>query len=231
MRDKLTYFKRQNRGGMMKSLKLIPFLIITSLLLTTSANSQFLGQLETAPTLLRGEYSMGGYAGVYDDAFAIWGGFRAGVTNYMDFGLRLGFLNYDYDHWEDESGIVLGADVKYRILETEIGDPLDLSLGGGMEFSSVENYNRMALGGNAILSKDFCFGNGRVISPYGRLNLRMERKSWEAPGSEKEHSDTDLEMGINLGVSLELTSNTFLVGELQLDEFDGIIIGANFYID
>ncbi|MGB2697226.1 MAG: hypothetical protein WBD28_05120, partial [Candidatus Zixiibacteriota bacterium] len=161
---------------MMRRIKLILVLVIASFIFVPSAYSQFTGQLETAPTLLRGGYSFGGYAGIYDDAFAFFGGFRSGVTDYMDFGLKLGFLNYEYVNRDDESGILVGIDLKYRILETEIGDPLDLSMGGGMEFSNVEDFNRLALGGNMILSRDFCFDNGRIISPYGRLNLRMERK-------------------------------------------------------
>ena len=217
----------------MKKVNLILILMIASLLFTGSAYSQFLGQLETAPTLFRGSYSFGGYAGIYDDAFAVFGGFRSGVTDYMDFGLKVGFLNYEYDRWDDESGILVGGDLKYRILETEIGDPLDLSMGGGMEISSVDNCTRIALGGNMILSRDFCFDDGRLISPYGRLNLRMERKTWKRwyQWEWEKHHKTDMEMGLNLGVSLELTANTFLVGELQLDEFFGIIVGANFYID
>lgn len=215
----------------MKKVKLTTVFFMILLAFASSAQSQFLGQLETAPTLLKGSYSAGVYAGVYDDAFAILGGFRSGITDYLDLGLRFGVLNYDYDPWEDESGMVLGSDLKYRVLETEIDDPLDLSLGGCMEFSSVERFSRLALGGYTILSRDFCFERGRVLSPYGRLNLRMERKSWETKGSAKEHHDTDLEMGLTLGLSLELTSKTFLVGELQLDEFDGLIVGANFYID
>jgi len=215
----------------MKKLKLTAICLMVFLAYAAPANSQFLGQLETAPTLLKGSYSAGIYAGVYDDAFAILGGFRSGITDYLDLGLRFGLLNYDYDPWKDESGLVLGLDLKYRVLETEIDDPLDLSLGGCMEFSSIEHFSRLAIGGYTILSRDFCFQSGRVLSPYGRLNLRMERKSWETKGPVKEHHDTDLEMGLTLGLSLELTSKTFLVGELQLDEFDGLIVGANFYID
>ncbi len=217
----------------MRRIKFMLVSVMVLFIFTPSAHSQFLGQLETAPTLLRGNYSFGGYAGVYDDAFAIYGGFRSGIADYMDFGLKLGIVNYEYDNRDDESGILVGVDLKYRILETEIGDPLDLSMGGSMEISNVENCTRLALGGNMILSRDFCFNNGRLISPYGRLNLRMERKSWKhwyQWNWEKYHK-TDLEMGLNLGVSLELTPNTFLVGELQMDEFYGIIVGANFYID
>jgi len=215
----------------MKRIRLAAVVLTIFMAFASSAQSQFLGQLETAPTMLKGSYSLGGYAGVYDDAFAVFGGFRSGITDYLDFGLRLGVLNYDYDPWEDESGVVLGADLKYRVLETEIGDPLDLSLGGLVEFSSVEHFDRLSIGGYGVLSRDFCFESGRVLSPYGRLNLRMERKSWETAGRDKDHGDTDLEMGLALGVSLELTSRASLVGELQMDEFDGLIVGANFYID
>ncbi len=215
----------------MKKRVLSVIFLISLLFSATSGHSQFLGQLETAPTMLSGSYSMGAYAGVYDDAFAIFGGFRSGFTDYLDLGLRLGLLNLDHNRWQDQSGIVVGGDLKYRVLETEIDDPLDLSLGGCTEFSSVEHFTRLALGGYVVLSKDFCFQSGRVLSPYGRLNLRMEKKSWENPASDKEYDDTDLELGLNLGVSLELTSRTFLVGELQLDDFTGLLVGANFYID
>ena len=212
----------------MKKLKLTFFSLVGLLIFASSAHSQFLGQLETAPTLLRGSHSMGAYAGVYDDAFAILGGFRLGAADYLDWGIKVGILN-----WDDKSGIVLGGDLKYFVLDAGIGDPLDLSLGVGTEFSRVEDFDRFALGGNLIISREFCLENGRTIAPYGRLNLRMERKSGKKHWGrhfyvEDTLPDTDLELGLCLGTSFELTSKAFLVGELQLDEFFGFIIGVNF---
>ena len=212
----------------MKKLKFSLIFLVSLLIFPTSGYSQFLGQLETAPTLLRGSYSAGGYAGVYDDAFAIFGGFRFGATDYLDWGIKAGILNLD-----DESGIILGGDLKYFVLDAGIGDPLDLSLGLGTEFSRIQDFSRFSLGGNMIISRDFCLENGRAISPYGRLNLRMERKSGEKTwGPQRYHKDvlpdTDLEMGLCVGTSFELTTRALLVGELQMDEFFGFIIGVNF---
>lgn len=212
----------------MKKLKFTLVFLLSLLILASSAYSQFLGQLETAPTLLRGSYSFGGYAGVYDDAFAILGGFRFGAMDYLDWGIKAGILN-----WDDENGIILGGDLKYFVLDVGIGDPLDLSLGLGTEFSRVKDFDRFALGGNLIISRDFCLENGRAVSPYGRLNLRMERKSgdkfWGGHRfGEDKLPDTDLELGLSLGTSFELTPRAFLVGELQLDEFFGFIMGVNF---
>ncbi len=108
------------------SIILVAFVII---FLAFPASAQFLGQLSTAQTLNQKETMLGGYLGVYNDAFSVFGQFRYGLIRYLDFGFKMGMLNLDPGYGEGETGLIFGGDVKYWFMERESNDPLDLSLG------------------------------------------------------------------------------------------------------
>jgi len=217
----------------MKKLFFFLTLGLISAFFWSTAYPQFLGQLNTAKTFSPGEYNIGGYLGAYDDAIAFFGQFRAGISDYLDFGLKLGFLDIQSGHpltgWEtSHSGPILGGDLKYRLLETELRDPLDLSLGMLFEYSSVQDIDRFAFGGSLIISRDFTLESKNTISPYGRLNMRGERVSWD--NWKHEGSDTDLEAGFTFGADLQIKEGWHFVGELQFDEYFGFLAGISYYI-
>jgi hypothetical protein len=201
----------------------------------STAYSQFLGQLNTAKTFGRGEYNVGGYLGAYNDAIAVFGQFRTGITDYLDFGLKLGFLDFQIANsltgWDEgHAGPILGGDLKYRLMEKELGDPFDLSTGMVFEYSSMEDFNRLALGGSLIISRDFLLESKNTISPYGRLNIRGERASWSHSFRDYDHSNTDLEAGFTLGGDLQVKEGWHFVAELQFEEYFGFLTGISYYI-
>jgi hypothetical protein len=215
------------------SITLIGLIIILS---TFSASAQFLGQLSTAQTLPKGESMLGGYLGTYDNAFSVFGQLRHGVVRYLDFGVKMGMLNLDPGYGEDNTGLVFGGDVKYWFMERKSGDPLDLSLGGGMEFLRITDYSLFTLGGNVIASYEFEYGPQRSVTPYGRLNLRWERVSFQhswrwGHGWEAEKlTDDDVDMALSLGADLRLSQDLDLVGELEIDDNVGFVVGINYKI-
>jgi hypothetical protein len=194
--------------------------------LTISAQAQFLGQLSTARTLPVGQYDLGGYFGVYEDAFTFFGQFRGGVADYFDLGLKLGLVSFD----PGGEGIILGGDFKYQLLDAKQKDPLDLSLGAGLEFSSVSDFNIFSFGANFCGSYDFALSKGRVISPYARLNLRSQREHVEGGPNWLDHdfTNTDFKVGINPGVSLKVSTYFQILGELQFDDNFGFIGGVTY---
>lgn len=216
------------------SVILIGFIILLS---TFSASAQFLGQLSTAQTLPKGETMLGAYLGVYDDAFSVFGQLRHGVVRYLDFGFKMGMLNLDLGYGEDNTGLIFGGDVKYWFMERKSGDPLDLSLGGGMEFLKISDYSLFALGGNVIASYEFEYGREKSVTPYGRLNLRWERASFKrvfVPAvwgwENKELTDDDAGIALSLGADLKLSQDLDLVGELEIDDNVGFVVGINYKI-
>ena len=198
-------------------------LLLGLLFLAPSVQAQFLGQLSTARTVPVGGYDLGGYFGVYEDAFAFFGQFRGGVAEYFDLGAKLGVISFDPGFDESSEGVILGGDFKYQLLDANLEDPFDLSIGAGLEFFSVSDFNTFSFGANFCGSKDFALAKGRVISPYGRLNLRGERVNEEGKPTK-----TDFQAGLNPGVSLKVSSYIQIIGELQFDKYFGFIGGVTY---
>jgi len=204
-----------------------------ALFLSVSAvQAQFTGQLSTARTLPTGKYDLGGYFGVYEDAFAFFGQFRGGAASHLDLGMKLGVISESgSSHFPgDNTGVLLGGDLKYQLLNAMSKDPFDLSIGLGLEFSAVSHFNIFSFGANFIGSYDFNLSEGRVITPYGRLNLRGERQhiDIDVPFFREGVTDNDFEVGFNPGVSLKVSNNLQIIGEFQFDENFGFIGGVTY---
>lgn len=214
----------------MRRLTVVILAALGLLLSVSGAQAQFTGQLSTARTLSPGQYDFGGYFGVYEDAFAFFGQFRGGVAQDFDMGLKLGVINEAASsHFpEDNTGVLLGGDLKYQLLRAMAKDPFDLSIGLGLEFSAVNHYNIFSFGANFIGSYDFDLSGGRVISPYARLNLRGQRKHLDLGLPFENVTDNDFKVGLNAGASLKVSSNLQILGELQFDEFFGFIGGVTY---
>lgn len=211
----------------MRRLTVVILAALGLFLSVSAAEAQFTGQLSTARTLPVGNYDLGGYFGVYDGAFAFFGQFRGGVSQDFDLGVKLGFINVDPG---SRTGVILGGDLKYQILDVRAKDPFDLSIGAGLEFFSVSDFNTFSFGANFIGSYDFDLSKGRVISPYGRLNIRGQREHWDFGEwwTGVSHTETDFHAGLNPGVSLKVSNNLQIIGELQFDEHFGFIGGATY---
>jgi hypothetical protein len=65
--------------------------------------------------------------------------------------------------------------------------------------------------------------NGRILEPYGRLQLRIERTDFD-----RLEDKTDFELGLNLGTAFELSRTVRAIGEIQFDDEFGFLFGAEF---
>ena len=209
----------------MRRFKIAGMFVLGLLLLASSVEAQFSGQLSTARTLPIGKYDLGGYFGVYDGAFAFFGQFRGGVSQDFDLGMKLGVINIDPG---SRTGVILGGDLKYQLLNARSKDPFDLSIGMGLEFSAVTDFNIFSFGANFIGSYDFDLSEGRVISPYARLNLRGQREHRDLGFPWGGVSDTDFKVGLNPGASLKVANNLQIIGEFQFDDNFGFIGGVTY---
>jgi hypothetical protein len=208
--------------------------IVIVLFSISSASAQFLGQLSPAPTLNKGEALLGAYLGVYEDAFSIFGQFRYGIARYFDLGFKMGMIDLDPGSGESNTGLTVGGDMKYWFMEQHAGDPLDVSVGGGMEYLSISDYDLFSLGGNVIASYQIKYYEGRSVTPYGRLNIRWERQTYKGfwhprrGWVDANESDSDMRVALALGAELKLSSGLFLVGELEIDDNVGFVGGINY---
>lgn len=212
--------KTYEGGKMIKKISLAVGLFVV-LFQAPSSQAQFLGQLSTAQSPGPGNSFLGGYFGIYEDAFSFFGQYRYGFANYLDGAIKLGVINLDVPKSGDKAGLLLGGDIKYQLLDAVLGDPFDLAIGGGTEFTAVEDKTIFSLGGNLVGSYPFEMRNGRHISPYGRFNLRMQRKG-------NGNTETDLKAGLNLGTQLELSQSWYLLGEFFIEDQIGFVLGFNY---
>ncbi|MCI0597263.1 MAG: hypothetical protein L0Z48_12080 [candidate division Zixibacteria bacterium] len=210
------------------------FALAVVLMFATSARAQFLGQLTDARVLEQGHSQLGGYIGIYsDDVLAFFGQFRYGLAQSIDAGGKIGFV----DLAGGESGVGVAGDARYQLLHQrppttqQVGQPVDLSLGGGLEFYFGDVISIFSIQFNGIVSHRFVSAGGRGITPYGRAQIRFERVSVDL-GPFGDASDTDGEFGINAGGEFEFAQQLSAVGELQLDSSEladfGLIFGLNY---
>ncbi len=205
----------------MKKVTLGLFLILLFRVATVS-QAQFLGQVSTARTTSVGGSLVGGYVGVQDNFFSVFGQYRYGFVKSFDGGVKFGFMDLN-----DETGFVLGGDLKYQILEDPFTAPFDLAVSGSVEFAATDPVTIFSIGGNVIGSKSFKLRTGRTIAPYGKINLRAQRVDRDGPPPAG-NADTDFEIGGYFGTDFEVANSLHLLGEFVFDDEFGFIFGVNY---
>lgn len=197
-------------------------IIIACVLMTAaaSASAQYLGQMSPASIIDNGTGKMGGYAIIAEHATGVVGSLRYGFSEYVEGRARLGFI----DPEAGDMGLILGGDFKYLLWKyKEAGNPFDLSLGGFLEYSGLDAFSLLGVGGSVIGSIPFHLENNHTIEPYARVNLRMQRVSFDRGGS-----DSELKGGVNLGALFSVTQLVDFTAELQIDDEVAFLIGVDF---
>lgn len=201
-------------------------LIAVLLLAAGNASAQFLGQMSSADALDKSTGKIGGYLVAADGATAVVGSLRYGFSEYVEGRARLGFIDAD----NDDMNLILGADFKFQLWGYQQPDyPFNLALGSVFEFIDFDNGSLLGLGGSVIGSipielntrQSTVNAKRRTIEPYGRFNLRMERRSVN------DKSDTDLEFGFNLGAVFSVIDLVDFTAEFQFDEDTAFLIGID----
>jgi len=188
------------------------FLALISLILlfgmTTPACAQFyMSSMSDARALSADGIKIGGGISVFENVLGLGGNIRIGILDGLEFGGKLGFVNYESGRNDDDhTGMSFGAELKYQLLEVDFGDPVDLSLG--------EDASLWMFGGNAIVSYPVEFESGQVLSPLFRLNMRFDRFSYKVGDDDK--TDTDFEFGFGFGANFELSQYFGFFGEFVI---------------
>lgn len=181
------------------------------------------GNLTTADACGFGLGYIGGFIGFGDKAVAIFGTINYGFSDYTEGRVKFGFS--DLDSPKSDPQLLLGFDFKYEVMDyydRMVSYPFDLALGGFVEYVSYDPRSVLAIGGNLIGSIPYKFESGRRLTPYSRLNFRLERYSYE---SSKKDSESDFRVGLNIGTKFELSGDMNLYGELQIDGNTGLFAG------
>jgi hypothetical protein len=198
--------------------------VISIIIAAPSALAQYGAQLSPAATVLKGQSKGGAYIGIYDGAFGVLGQYRIGIGGYSDLGFKMGVIDLDSNSPQGDVGLSLAVDTKYQIMEVRIMDPVDLSVGGVLEFVKFNHYNNFVFGGSAVGSYPVELKSGRLLVPYSRLIIGFNRSDPDWGGS-----DTDFNLGLNLGSTLELSTSTEAVAEFQIDnDAAAFLMGLSF---
>jgi hypothetical protein len=194
--------------------------------LAVPANAQFfMSQFSDARTVPADAVDIGGGISIFDHVLGVGGIVRVGIMDDLEFGARLGFVNYDNPGGDDHTGLSLGGNILYQFMSVDYGDPVDLATGGGIEYYNWPGDATLLLfGSNTIVSYPVEFESGQVLSPFFRLNLRFESYSNGA-------SDTEFELGFGFGAQFDITQYFGLFAEFAISSGyidDGFVGGVSF---
>jgi hypothetical protein len=209
-------------------------LILTLLLvLGLASNSQgvFLGQMRSAETSGMGSLNLMANVGIFENASLVIGTVRYGIATPVDITGSLAIMDHDAS---DNVAVMLGGDLQWRLTHADLGAPLDIAVGTIVEYYSLSISSRsyLSLGFNLVGSRPVKLDNGFNFTPYGRLNLRVDRNQWSEtkPDDITKRHESKFNIGINVGSVFPLSGKVNLVGELQIDDQLGIIAGINFFM-
>ncbi|UCD16877.1 MAG: hypothetical protein JSV44_10525 [Candidatus Zixiibacteriota bacterium] len=215
----------------MKTMKLFVALVALPALMFSVSHAKgaiglVSGNLTTADACGFGVGYIGGFAGIADEGTSIFGGLTYGFSDYTEGRVKIGF--FDPDVRGADPKIMVALDFKYEFMDYYDRlrkNPFDLAFGGFMEFVDFEYGSVLGLGGSIIGSIPYRFQSGHRLIPYARLNLRLERVSYDAADFDDE---SDFRVGLNLGTKYEVSDNLGLYGEFQLDGNAGLFLGLDF---
>jgi len=226
----------------LKQKVLILFTILLTVAVSFPAQAQLLGQVTTAKTLLPGTQDIGGFLGAFDHATTVFGQYRRGLSNSLDFGIQAGLV--DHDGQGSDASFIIGGDLKYNVMSTGT-DPFDMALDARTLYYDVGPVSLFSLGGSVIISRDYRLTQGSMLTPYGGVNIRMDHVSVDVgdidfssaikrgqPGylraAAGDADNTELNIGGVGGVKWELSDLLDAFGEIVLDDDWGLVLGLNF---
>jgi hypothetical protein len=214
--------------------------ILTLLLvlgLVSNSQGVFLGQMRSAETAGMGSLNLMGNVGIFENARLVTGTVRYGIATPVDITGSLAIMDHDAS---DNVAIMLGGDLQWRLTHADLGAPLDIAVGAMVEYyslsiSSRNNSSNVSLGFNFVGSRPVKLENGFDFTPYGRLNLRVDRSQSKLtieifPDRVTKGHDSKFNIGVNVGSVFPLSGKVSLVGEIQIDDELGFLAGINFFM-
>jgi len=182
------------------------------------------GNLTTAKAVGQGVGNVMGAIGIGDNASSLYGAAKFGMSQYTTMRGKLGIA--DPDMKGVGARFCIGGDFSYQLFDMtkDTDKPVDFAFGGFSEYVDFDGASLIHVGGRSIASRPYLMSNNRALTPYGSVELRIERVSW------KGGSDSNLRFGLNAGVAYELGDYMNVYGEFQLDGNEGVFFGLEYNI-
>lgn len=187
-----------------------------------NVHAQLLGGLSTASVEEVGAKKVGGYLGLTGDFVSLMGQFRYGVAPSFDLGIKGAFIDFSEG---GGSSVAFNADAKIQLLDMYLHDPVDLAIGPELTYFRAHDISNWYFGGYLTMSKEYALDNGRPLTPYARVGLRMHRM--ESDTSDSDEFDAGFAGGVEYGIS----GYTTLYGEVLIEDLGtGIYVGAQYQL-
>jgi len=216
-----------------------------------AAGGSVFGTQSTAVAIGQGNANGGITLGLADITSFV-GTFDYGLSKFTTGRMKLGFADAN----NSDLAISIGAEIRWQVWSVahsmaKKGNrsgrsnlsrkankrPFDLSIGVMTEYLSIDkktaplttsSFSVFQFGGFLLGSHSFVTKSGKLITPYGRFNIRLEDTNKELLGIKS--SSSNIEIGLNTGVSYQFTNTMNLYGEFQIDGNDGLFIGVDFKV-
>ncbi|MGH8016112.1 MAG: hypothetical protein ACREBV_07975, partial [Candidatus Zixiibacteriota bacterium] len=216
--------------------------LLTVFLLVAMAGSSVMADVGSAFGTQATAQSVGhrvGYFGVgvgIADFTSVVGTFDYGLSKFTTGRLKLGFTD---DGDNADMALSMGAEVRWQIWRAGGVNkrPVDLAVGPMIEYFKIgsnvgpTNFDLSVFqfGGFVMGSHGFMTSGGNVVTPYAKLNVRVEDVKLEVTGF-GDVSESDLRVGLGTGVAYQMTKTMNLYGELQFDGNNGVFLGVDFKV-
>lgn len=238
----------------MKKLTLLSALVVIAL-----AGSSVMADVGSAFGTQATAQSVGhrvGYFGVgvgLADFTSVVGTFDYGLSKYTTGRLKLGFTD---DGDNADMALSMGAELRWQLWRAGVSTssakgkstktakkssatqrPIDLAVGPMIEYFKIgsqigtTNYDLSVFqfGGFVMGSKALMTSGGKIITPYAKLNVRLEDTNLKVTGL-PDNSESNLRVGLGTGVAYQITNTMNLYGELQFDGNNGVFMGVDFKV-
>jgi hypothetical protein len=202
-------------------------LIATSLCAPVAARAQVFHQIPGAPPVSETQPALGATVGFGEDLIRVVGYGRFNVSELSDLGVELVLDDWDPDFGDDGWRFGAGADFRYAIVPAGRSIPFDLSLDGGFGIQAGNDITNFHIPLGGVISRPLELQNGRILLPYGGLFLVFSHLSVDTPPGVPDLDDSDLDVLLRVGVSLELGAGIsgFVNGHIGDDEM--FFLGVN----
>lgn len=185
------------------------------------------------------------------DITSFVGTFDYGMSKFTTVRMKLGFA----DAGNSDLAISLGGEIRWQVWSVANSmagkgnknrkadltrkanqKPFDLSIGVMTEYLSIDtkigittySSSVFQFGGFLLGSHSFVTNGGKMITPYGRFNVRYEDTNFDDLSGK--NSNSNIEIGLSTGVSYQFTNTMNIYGEIQMDGNDGLFIGVDFKV-
>ncbi len=187
-------------------------LVIGSLLLAVSPAAAFaqagVTPLLTEPAPLRGgQLEFGGYVTI-EDEIDLFGVFRQGLGQDLDYGLRAGYTD------AGGGGLHIGGDLRFGLADPTEDLPLGFGLVGGLQVTLADDANLISVPFGVSIGAEVGSPE-RKVTLFGLPRLEVDRVDPDVG-----ESDTDLEFAVELGAKVELTNQIRLGADLTISSHD-----------